>query len=339
MNDFDKLTTENPCDDAIISVIEPKAQETVAPERKPDILAAIWATVRGDKELINSYEKRRLPYLKYTFLSVIAMFAVSVIVLIMNFFVGYKMLIPIVSVLFCAFPPTVSVIFFYELNVDGKLSGFTVFICFLLGFFAYVLMNFVASFFYQFVAKESIEQIGFPIILALICFLNTFVVSNSIKTRSIGDCLLIAAAVLMGFCFTNNLVNTFDKLFVVDGIVTTGTYNAPPGAGVIIGTSEFLKGNFDNIFDNWLFDYIILPYLYSCWAVVNGYLVAVSNEGKIKKREAPKSLYLILMLVMLMNFIAVFDTAIDYLGIILKASVLVASTILAITFINSYLQE
>ena len=338
MSDFEKLKIEHENDDVVVSVHEPTQPVVEQPEKKNTVFSVFIATIKGDRQTVSA-SAYGLPYLKYTLLSVITMFVIAVSVLVMNFFIGYKMLIPIVSFILTAIPPSIIMIYFYELNVDRKTGIFSLFISFLLGFFAYVILNFLSSFLYQFIAKEQIEQIGYPVILVLICFLDTFLLVNYNKTNRPADCFLLAVTFMMGFCFTTNLVQSFGKLFVIDGIVNTGTYSAPPGAGAIINTSEFLKGNYYNLFDNWLFEYFVLPHLYACWAVVIGFLVSYAVESKTKKSEAPKSIYLLLMLVVALNIIAVLDTAIDYLGIILKVVAFTGSTFLEITFINLYLQD
>ena len=339
MNDFEKLSTDSVDKDAIVSVTEVKTPDPEVSEKKPNILTIFFATIKQDKAYFESDGTRRLPNLKYTILCILSAILITVFVLVMNFVIGYGMLIPIVSCLFTLVPPIIIIIFFFELDPERTINLFTLSIAFLLGFVSYVILNFVASFLYQLIPKERIEQIGFPAVLAVICFLDTLLLANSFKTNKTGDCFLIAVTIMLGFCVTNNIVQSFDKLFVIDGMVSTGTYNAPPGAGAIINTGEFLKGNYTNLFENWLFDYFVLPHLYACWAVVTGFLVSVTGESRLKKRETPKSIYLLLMLCILINVIAVIDTAIEYLEIILKIIAFIGSTALEITFINMYLKE
>ena len=339
MNDFEKLSTDNVDKDAIVSVTEVKTAEPEMSVTKPNILTVFFATIKGDKTFYATDGVRRLPNLKYTLLCIMSMILITVFMFVMNFVIGYGVLIPTVSFLFTVLPPIVIIIFFYELNAEKTINLFPLSVAFLLGFVVYVVLNLFSSFLYQFVAKESIEQIGFPIALAIICFLNTLLLSNAFKTDKTGDCFLIAVTIMLGFCVTNNLVQSFNKLFVIDGIISTGTYSAPPGAGAVINTGEFLKSNYNNLFENWLFDYFVLPHMYACWAVVTGFLVAVTGESRSKKSETPKSMYLLLMLCILINVIAVIDTAIEYLEIILKIIAFIGSTALEIAFINMYLKE
>lgn len=339
MTDFDKLSANNEDGDVLVSVTEKKAPPQSAPVKKANIASVVLATIKRDESYFIVDGVRRLPDLKYTMLGLILTVIVVALALAMNLFVSYAMLIPIISFLFVIVPPLIILVFFYELNANLSIKLHVVAIAFLLGFFAYVLINFLSSFLYQFVAKEQIEQIGFPIVLALICFVDTLVLSSTFKTNRSGDCFLIAVAVMLGFCVTNNLVASFNKLFVTDGMIATATYNAPPGAGAIINTAEYLQTNYENLFTGWLFDYFIMPHLYACWATVIGFLASYAGESKVKERVVPKSVYLLLMLCAVMNVLAVIDTAIYYLEIILKAVAFIVSTFLEITFINLSLKE
>ena len=340
MSERDKLRRGNEDGENIVSVFEPTEAEDKTPQKTENIFSVIMASIKQD----NAFFKRadgslRMPNLGYFYLSVIMASALVLLVVILNFVVGYKMLIPIVSFLLVLITPILSIVFFNSLNVNGKIGEFAVFFSFLFGFVIYVILNFISSLLYRFVAKEIIEQFGFPVVFSFLVFLTTFIMSNSFKTSKVSDCFLIAVTVAMGYCFSSNLVGTFGKLFVVSGSITAGSYVAPPGAGVIINTSDFLKENYAGIFDDWFFDYFALPFMYGCWAVVEGALVSYASESRQKKREIPRSVYLLIMLVIALNIFALWDTSVYYLTVIVKIVAFVTSTVFALLFINAYIKE
>ena len=340
MSNFDQLERENIDENTVVSIIEPKKTEEKFNPNSPNVFSVLLATIKQDKKYLEGgFYYKRLPNMRYTVLSFLTFVALALILLIANFFLSLKTLLPMVALALCVVPIAFLIIFFYEFNTERTLSVFYVFISFLMGFLIHVLLNYLSSLVYRFIAKDQIEQIAYPIIYTIVCFLVTFLLSNTFKRSSMTDCFLISVAISLGFCFTQNLSETFDKLFIVDGIVQTGSYIAPPGAGIMINTSEYLQRSYDGLFVDWFYKYLVIPHLFASWSVVVGYLASLTDRNNGLRRNVHKSLYLILMLVMLFYFLAVWNTTIGYLSAILKIASLIGSTIIEFLFLNIALRQ
>ena len=338
MSDFDKKLLSESADNTV-SVVEPKVEETQTQVKKPTVFSVFIASFKQDTQYLENETYGKLPNMKRFLYAMYVFLGLSVLILVMNFYIGFKLLIPIVSLFMSIAAPMLIIIYFYEFAVDKKANIFVVLLAFMLGFLLYVFLNFASSFLYTFVAKEQIEQIGYPIVFGLACFFITVIMSGNIKTVKLQDCFLIAVSIAMGFCFTTNFVATFSKLFVYDGTITTASYTARQGAGVIISDSEFLQSNYSNLLTNWLFDYVLLPHLYASWAVVIGFLVSYAGETRQMKREPFKSAYLLLLLVIAINVISVWDPAVEYLTFVFKLVALFGSTMLEVVFLNLCLSK
>ena len=339
MSDFNKKLLEENEIENTVSVVEPKVEEKQTQVNKPTVFSVLLASIKKDANYLNNETYGRLPDMLRFLRSVYVMFGLVVVILIMTFYIGYDLLIPIVSLFMSIAAPILIIIFFYEFAVDKKVNIFVILVSFVVGFLLYVLLNFGSSFLYTFVAKEQIEQIGYPLVFGLSCFLVTVVVAGNLKTYKLQDCFLIAVSIAMGFCFTTNFVATFSKLFVFDGAITTASGTARLGAGVIISDKDFLSKNFQNLLNNWLFEYVLLPHLYGAWAVVIGFLVSYTSETRSSNRETVKSVYLLLLLVIAINVVSVWDPAVDYLSLVFKALAVFGSTMLEVVFLNLCLSK
>ena len=345
-NNFDFLSAERADKETVVSVFEPKEDSEVSSMKVPSIGAILLATVKRDAAFFEAYKgKKKLPRLNFTVLMTISLVAIALFVFIISnlkyndFFIGYGILIPLVSLLLCVGAPLLIIVFFYELSTERSVKFYSLFISFMIGFALYIALNLLSELLYPVIQREQIDQIGFPLVTTIIFFLMTFLLANNFNAKGMADYYLIAVTLSMGFCFTSNFVSTFAKLFVVDGTVSTGTYTAPPGVGVTIFTGQYLERSYQGIFNNWLFDYMMMPFLFSCWAVISGFVASFTDENRAKNRSTPSSIFFLLLLIIAFNIFAVIDTAADYFGVILKTVALVGSAILEYIFINIALKD
>lgn len=341
MSNFDKLKID--CakeEDITISVVEPKKKEVNLPEKRPTIFSVLLASLKHDTVYLQRANKRKaLPDFKYTFLILLSFILLAVLCLVINLTALPVKVIPLLWFLLPACMSVLFIVFYVELGMGKKINMFHVFFSFISGIIIYFLIDFISDLLFSLISNQLFNQMILPVFFALFAFFFTFLLCSFFKTTAMGECLVIAASVSFGFYFISAIVNSFNDLFIVDGTITTGSFIAPPGAGIIINNSEYLKNNLSSMLSDWLFDYFALPYLYACWSAVVGVLVSFAAESKKEKRDAPKTIYLLLMLVILLNVIAVMDTTINYLSLILKIASIVGSTLIAVVFLNVYIQE
>ncbi len=341
MSNFDRLSVDNNNKENLtVSVVEPKKKETNLPTKKPTIFSVIMASIKQDKTYLEKANQfKPLPIFKYTFLTFFSLVLLAILILVISITTLPVKTIPLLLLCLPSAMIALIIVFYSELNQYSKLNTFYVFFAFLTGILIYFIIDFLSTLVYRFISIQVFNQIAQPILYSLFTFFFSFVLCNLFKTTKMGECFVVAVSISLGFYFITELTGAFSRLFVLDGTINTGSYIAPPGSGVIINNSEYLKNNLNSMLNSWAYNYLALPYLYACWATVIGFLVSFAAENKIKKREAPKSIYLLLMLVILLNAIAFMDTAMGYLSLILVIASVVGSSLLAIVFLNIYLQE
>ncbi|MBP5372840.1 MAG: hypothetical protein J6Y44_01480, partial [Clostridia bacterium] len=129
----------------------------------------------------------------------------------------------------------------------------------------------------------------------------------------------------------------FSDLFVtVEGVDFFSGINHPLA---IINKEEYLNQSIINVFDNWFFDYVFMPLLYSFWAIIIGSVVSVAAERRSQNRSLSRSTYLLLLLVLFLQYLVYISTSIDLLDFTLEAISFIVSAYVAVSMLNTRLNK
>ncbi len=339
MNNLEKNSINSQEDkDLVVSVIEPKKEEPSIVFKPPTIFSVILATIKDDKEYLNNINKTRtLPKLTNTILTMFVFLAIIILMLVMNTFVDKLIFIPFSMIFTSLAMPFLLLIFFYEFNNYNKVGFFKTFLSFLIGFFIFIIINLICkTYLFNVILTAQnfqIDNIAVPILFTLFVFLFTFFLSSAFKAQTISDCFLIAVALAMGYTFFSNITECFNSLFVSAQINIKG--NAYP-IDIIANDYEYLNISFNQLFENSLFKFVFTPYMYACFAVIIGFIVSMIAK---KEKHVTKSIYLLLILVVVLNVILFFDSSIPSLNVILKIIPFLIASYLIVVIMNTTLNS
>lgn len=337
-NSFDKLSVYDGNNDAgaSVSVIEPKAEKVEVHQKKPTVFTAFFANFKQDKTLLYPSEGAVLPNLKGTMSAFNTMLFMAALFVAMWYFIDKLVFIPAALVFLSVAVPTFVIIFYYEFDYGvkkplGKLLMLTV-----IGALIYILLSqAVKELLYLFTYKSLVDSILLPIASNAIMFVAVFIAANFFKGETVRDYFLIVAFLSMGYVMCECLTKGFSSLFI-SGTIDDDTFYS---LKVIVNNDQMLTLSMQSLLKNLLSDYIIMPLLYSCWGTVYAYLVYYLIDSKKNKNSIPKSMYLLLSLIMVLNILVLLDTSMVYFNIILKLISLVVSFYVLIKLLNISLEE
>ncbi len=339
MNNLDKNSISNQNDeDLVVAIVEPKKEEPSVVFKAPTIFSVILATIKDDKEYLNTINKTRtLPKLTNTVLTMFVFLAVIILMLVMNTFVDKLIFIPF-ALFFCSIAvPFLMLTFYFEFNNYNKVGFFKTTLSFLIGIFVYLVINVVSETYLVRIALSTqqfqIDNFAVPILFTVFVFIFTFLLSSAYKAQTLSDCFLISVAIAMGYAFFENVADCFNSLFVSAQINIKG--NAYP-IDIIANVEEYLNTSFDQLFENTFFKFVFTPFMYSSFSVIIGFIVSMIAN---KSFHVTKSIYLLLILVVVLNVILFFDTSIQSLNYILKIISFLIATYLIITIMNTTLNS
>lgn len=332
-NNFDKLSLDNKsfAENTAISVIEPKTPEKVEKKVNRNIFTAFLATLKQDTNVLVPNKGAKLPNLKYTILLIISLLFISAFVVILQLFVDKTAFIPIVIMFLACLVALPAVVFYYEFNVERTFTFNKIAMLILIGFALQVLLDYVCdtfltTIFYKWFIDSLIEPVLFHVLLLLF----TFLFANFYKSRYISDCLLISACIAMSYAFIEIIIDGFRSLFVL----TQLDENYSVYTEIILNQNTALTNSLSNLFDGWFDKFIALPYIYSAFAGITGYLVSLLIDSRHSKNKLPRSMYLLLMVNILSHALMVVDTSFEIFNVILKIVALFVSTFLLIKVLN-----
>ena len=340
MSDFEKLKRDNPSDDRVEAVYQKKDEAQIIAVKKPTIFSVLLATLKRDKTYLeNANTAKRLPTLSHFVLSVFIVAALTITLVICYFSVDKAVFIPLALVFIPLAMPAMVLVFYYELDVERSISLFKFSLTFVLGFIFYLFLNFLnKKVLYQISFYSNIERYVFPIIYTALLFFLTFLLSNVYKATSLPSCFLIAVTLSMSCYIIENLTNNFSTLFltVKKEQVIEGGY-LYPSVNAIIMEDGYLTQSISNLFNDWFLKFMFMPYMYAAWAMIVGAVVSTVLEVRNKKGNSPKSVYLLLMLVIFFRYIADISTTIALFDIILSFMSFIGTFYVSTRFLNSYI--
>ena len=105
----------------------------------------------------------------------------------------------------------------------------------------------------------------------------------------------------------------------------------------IFDDEQHVAMSIENLFDNWVYDFLFIPLMYSFWAIIIGSVVSVAAERRSQNRSLSRSTYLLLVLVLFLQIIVYISTSIQFLDAILDIFSFLISAYVALTMVNTAL--
>lgn len=338
MNKFDRLSLLelNKEENAVVSVIEPKIEKKEAPKKKPNILTAVFANFKQDKTVIYPAEGAVLPNLKGTMNAFVIMIFLSALFVAMWYFIDKLVFIPMAMIFLSTAMPIFIMTFYYEFDVGMKKPIGKLLMLVLVGALIYVMTKqLMSELLHLFMYSSLVDSILLPIILNVIIFIAIFIAANFFKGETVRDYFVIVSFLCMGYVICECLTKSFSKLFI-SGTIDSDTFYS---LKVIVNNEQMLGLSMRNVLKNLLYDYILMPFMYSCWGTAYAYLVYYLIDYKKKKNSIPKSMYLLLLLITVLNILALVDTSMIYFNVVLKFITVGVSFLILIKMLNYSFDE
>ncbi len=338
MNNFDKLDkvkSGEEGEEKVVSVVEPKVEQPATRLKNANLFNAFIATIkRDDAAYLKSFKNAdNLPVFKYTMRTIIVICALLVIGLLINTFLSAAISIPIMLVVCPLFAPLLLMIFAAECNVKKDIDLFKIGLYFVAGAISYVLLKYLAdALLVKIILEEQLNTYVMPIINTIFSFVVCFIIANTNKTIGLTQCFVVAVSFAMGYVYAELLVEGFARLFITEQLSLSELQT--PFIDIIVNDEGYLKRSLSRLFDGWYNNYLMYPFLCSCWAVIVGTVVSMSTEFKENRRDMPKSVYLLLILTVIFRILFLLGTSFFYLDAILKIVAIVGSAFTAIKFID-----
>lgn len=339
MSDFDKLKKDSDYSDRVEAVYQAKDEMQFVAVKKPTIFSVLLASLKRDNNYLeNVNTAKKLPTLSNFILSVFIVFALTATLVICYFSVDKAVFIPL-ALVFCPLAiPSIILVFYFELDSDHSITMFKFSLTFVLGFVFYLFLNFLnKNVLYQISFYSNIEHYVYPIIYTFLLFVITFILANVYKATSLSSCFLIAVTLAMSCFVIENLTGNFSKLFLTvkkEQVIEGYLY---PSVNAIIMEDSYLTQSISDLFDRWFQNFIFMPYMYASWAMIVGAVVSTVLEVRNKKGHSPKSVYLLLMLVLFFRYIADFSTSIELFDYILSFMSFIGTFYVSTRLLNSYI--
>lgn len=337
-NKFDELSysNENNDQETVVSVIEPKKPTVEAPKKKPTIFKALFANFKQDKELIYPSEGAVLPNLTRTLNTLINLIFISAVMVAMWYLIDKVVFVPIALIFLTIAIPSLVLIFYFDFDINRKIPLGKLFILMIVGALCYLaITQIMTEMLYIFLSPALVDSVIMPVISNGVMFFVIFLAANFFKGENVRDYFLIVAFFVMGFVMCMSFTKGFSALFVSNKFDQTTYYNIR----VIVDDEEMLAQSLRNLLDNLLYDYIVLPILYSCWGTIYAYLVYYLIDSRKNRNNIPKSMYLLILLVIILNILAIVDTAMVTFNVILKFTSCAISIYILIKLLNYSFDE
>ncbi len=338
MNNFDKLSllNDNQDENTVKSVIQPKAPTLEAPKKRPTIFTALFANFKQDKELMYPNKDAVLPNLSVTMGVLVTLVFLSAVLVALWYFIDKVAFIPIALVFLSIAMPVFLTCFYYEFDVGRTIPLGKLFLIMVIGALCYVVISQVMSkVLYIMMYQSLVDSVIMPIISNVVMFAVIFLAANFFKCDNVRDYFVVVAFLTMGYVMCESFTKGFSALFISGRIDDKTLYNIK----VIVDNEEMLATSMHNVLENLVYDYIIMPILYSCWGTVYAYLVYYLMDSKKNRNTIPKSMYLLVILVIILNILALVDTSMVSFNVILRLISCVLSLYILVKLLNFSFDE
>ena len=338
MSDYEFLKRDSKSQDRVEAIYQPKNDTAPVAVKKPTIFSVLLATIKRDKDYLNNVSfVKKLPTLSFTVLSFFIVLALSLTLVVCYFAVDKVYLVPLIMAFCPVAIPVIMLVFHYELNDDGSFNFFKFALTFVLGFLFYLLLNAInKGIFYQISFYSSIENYVYPILYVIMLFLMTFLLANSFKVTTLSGCFLIAVTLSMSSFMLDTLTNVFNDLFITvkrEELIEGYLY---PSVSAIVREDGYLAQSVKNVFDRWFIDFVFMPFMIAAWGMIIG-SVAAYSVGTKNKKGVPKTIYLLLILVVFFRYIADISTTIAIFDHILRAMSFFGTLYISVRLLNTNL--
>ena len=341
MNKFDQLDKLNDVttEDKVVSVIEPKVEQQQQRLKKPTIFNALFATIKRDDKYRKSFlNGEKLPTYANT-IFIVCSFAVLVLIgTLITIVLPALVSIPLALVFCPLVVPVVMTTLYYDNNVQKGIQPFSLTLIFVGGMISYVALRYLSdALLIKIILEGQLETYFLPIISTIITFVICFFIATTNKTAGISQCFLIAMAFSMGTVFAEQLIKGFHRLFLTESLTLSELQT--PIVELIVNDEKYLKRSLLSLFNGWLGNYLVYPFLNACWASIIGLVVSMTTEFKDNRRDMPRSLYLLLILAIIFRILYLIDTSISYVDVALRLVSFAGSLFIAIKLINYTLNQ
>lgn len=338
MDKFDKLSLLNDDKDenTVVSVIEPKIQKPVQTKKRPTIFSAFIANFKQDKELIYPSKGAELPNLSGTLTCLVSLVFLSAVMVALWYFIDKVTFIPVALVFLSTAIPCLIMCFYYEFDMGHTFPIGKLCLLIVIGALCYIVISQISAEMIDLVLNEAmINSIIMPIISNVVMFAVIFLVTSFFKSNSVRDYIMVVSFLVMGYVICQSFVKGFEELFISQKLDGSALYNIK----VIVESEEMLEASMQNLLDGMFYNFILLPFLYSGWGAVYAYLIYYLAENKRKQRDIPKSMYLLLFLVIILNILAKVETAMVSFNVILRMLATIITVYILLKLLNFSLEE
>lgn len=339
MSDFNDLKKENQSADRLEAVYQKVEPQKKVARKKPTVFSVIFATIKRDKDFFErSDDKSRLPVLNATVLTSLLLLAVSVIIVLGYFFLDKMVLVPML-IIFCPLViPLIILVFNYEMNDDKGITLFRISLTVAVGLIFYFIVTLINErIFYNISFYANVESYVYPVLYTILLFLLSLLIATSFKATKLSAYFLIAVTLSLTFYYIGAVNGLFSDLFVSDESVEF--FNGVNHPLAIINNDVYLTQSIANVFDNWFFDYVFIPLMYSFWAIIIGSVVSVAAERRSQNRSLSRSTYLLFLLVIFLQYLVYISTSIALLDITLEIISFLVSAYVAVSMLNTRLNK
>lgn len=253
-------------------------------------------------------------------------------------FVDGKMYLPVL-VSFCAvaFPATF-ITLNYELCAEKSVSILQIFVAFCIGVLAYALINaFANSLIVKFVYQSVVDAVFVPVLWGIFELIALLLLIKIYNITDLQSCVLLAVCIGMGFCFTKSIYDLFSSLFLQVEVSASGGIKYI-GYG-ILDDSEFFKQSLKNLAEKIPLDCIYYPFMFASWSVAIGNVASLFGSLKNKKKQAPFSVYLLLILVIALYMLCEFKASLGGFDVALKIFCGGVSLFVAVKQLNAGIEK
>lgn len=335
---FDKLSRLNDKKDenVVVSVIEPVENIPVTNKTHPNVFSAFMANFKQDKELIYPSEGAVLPSLKGTLNTFITLIFLSAVMVALWYFIDRIVFIPVALVFLSVAIPCLIMVFYYEFDMGRSVPLGKLLLLFIIGALCYIVISQIMSeILYIMFDKSLVESVFMPIVSNVIVFAVIFLATSFFQSDSVRDYFLIVTFLVMGYVVCECFIKGFSSLFISGKVDGTTLYDVR----IIIDNKDMLEKSMENLLSNLVYDFIVVPFLYSCWGTIYAYLVYYLAESKRKRNNIPKSMYLLVFLVIVLNILSKVDTAMASFNVILRFISVIISVYVLVKLLNFSFDE